>query len=499
MNQMYEQAPWLYGTAHSAFTPFATTPRPSFLEQEEEKKEETDQEMREAQSRMEFWRGAVRDQQEREELRKTLQEVVKENVELRKRLEEMDGRLNRGDQYLTPDSQRHQEEEKEGEQQKSESEEESVESHETDFTKQSMKFMMLMMETMKEFQKSVGGTKEEGVVRGVEVVRTGVPDLPPLAPWDAQTGPLQLGDWILLVEPVVSDMSVTASEWWKMMVAASEEWYRQHIAMSPLERVKHDTDPAKKLVEEKWQRVERRTAAMLLQAAPVSVRDELVSAMGVFGVLTYLMTSYCPGGVSEKQMLLRNLEEPAEITTVADAPAALRKWMRWRHRTKEVGAVAPDPSLQLKGLLKMTKKILDGNRELQFRVSLVYKAGLGIGTTPTDATVEQFATHLLAEIEQLALAKKRSTTSKSEPKIKSFEVERGEEGKGKGKNKGEEEGQRKGRFYLTEGGCRKGKDCKWSHDQKNERRRCYICGSPEHLLRPADLDNLRIHQSRTRP
>lgn len=26
MNQMYEQAPWLYGTAHSAFTPFATTP-----------------------------------------------------------------------------------------------------------------------------------------------------------------------------------------------------------------------------------------------------------------------------------------------------------------------------------------------------------------------------------------------------------------------------------------------------------------------------------------
>ena len=42
---------------------------------------------------MEFWRGAVRDQQEREELRKTLQEVVKENVELRKRLEEMDGRF----------------------------------------------------------------------------------------------------------------------------------------------------------------------------------------------------------------------------------------------------------------------------------------------------------------------------------------------------------------------------------------------------------------------
>ena len=181
------------------------------------------------------------------------------------------------------------------------------------------------------------------------------------------------------------------------------------------------------------------------------------------------MTSYCPGGVSEKQMLLRNLEEPPEITTVADAPTSLRKWMRWRHRTKEVGAVAPDPSLQLKGLLKMTKKILDGNRELQFRVSLV-RSGLGIDTTPTDASVEQFATHLLAEVEQLALAEKRSTTSKSEPKIKSFEVERGEKGKGKGKDRGDEEGQRKCRFYLTEGGCRKGKDCKWSHDQKDEKK-----------------------------
>ena len=110
------------------------------------------------------------------------------------------------------------------------------------------------------------------------------------------------------------------------------------------------------------------------------------------------------------------------------------------------------------------------------------RSGLGIDTPPTDASVEQFATHLLAEIEQLALAEKRSPGhQRGEPKIKSFEVEREEKGKGKGKEKGDEESPKKCKFYMTEGGCRKGKECKWSHDQKDERRRCYICGSTEHL------------------
>ena len=60
------------------------------------------------------------------------------------------------------------------------------------------------------------------MVRGVEVVRSGPPDLPLVASWDAHTGPLQLGDWLLLVEPIVSDLSVTANGWWKLIVEAAE-------------------------------------------------------------------------------------------------------------------------------------------------------------------------------------------------------------------------------------------------------------------------------------
>ena len=37
------------------------------------------------------------------------------------------------------------------------------------------------------------------------------------------------------------------------------------------------------------------------------------------------------------------------------------------------------------------------------------------------------------------------------------------------------------KFFLSEAGCRRGRDCKWSHDQKDEHKRCYLCGSAKHL------------------
>ena len=196
---------------------------------------------------------------------------------------------------------------------------------------------------------------------------------------------------------------------------------------------------------------------MILQAVPQTVRDELVASrrMTTFGVITYLLVAYSPGGVSEKQNILRSLEEPPEIPNVMEAPIALRRWLRWRNRAKEVGAV------QRKGLLKMTIKLLESQRELQFRVSLV-GSGLGVDTTPNDVNVGQFAYHLLAEFEQLALTEKRpgasSVAAKGEqPKLKPLEVERskakkGEEETGRSPTKREEgkEEKPKCRFFLTD-------------------------------------------------
>ena len=366
----------------------------------------------------------------------------------------------------------------------------------TTFTERSLEFMALMMDSMKEMHKRLNEPKDEGVIKGVETVRSGAPDLPLLAPWEPQQGPLILGDWLLIIEPIISDLSTSASVWWKTSVSAAEAWYKVHMALSPLDRIQHKVETPEEVLQQKWERLERRVATMLLQALPQEVRGELVAArrLTTFGVITHLLVTYSPGGISEKQNLLRNLEDPPEIQTVQDGPAALRRWLRWRHRAKDIGAVAPDPSLQLRGLLKMSKKTLEAHRELQFRVSLV-RSGLQVDTVPNDTNVEQFAYHLLAEYEQLSISEKRpggnATTSKQDAtKAKQNEVEKPKAAKlrkleedARSPTKRSEEGETRGKckFYLSDQGCRRGKACQWSHDQKDEKRRCWNCGSPEHM------------------
>ena len=70
-----------------------------------------------------------------------------------------------------------------------------------------------------EMQKRVQEPRDDmGMVRGIETIRAGSPDLPPLAPWEAQQGPLILGDWLLLAAPIIADLSLTAADWWKDVV-----------------------------------------------------------------------------------------------------------------------------------------------------------------------------------------------------------------------------------------------------------------------------------------
>jgi hypothetical protein len=207
----------------------------------------------------------------------------------------------------------------------------------------------------------------------------------------------------------------------------------------------------------------------------------------VFAIVTHLYVAYCPGGISEKQNLLKSLEDPPEISTLGESPAALRKWLRWRQHATEIGATTPDPTLLVRGLVRMTKRVLESNRELHFRVSLARHA-LGIDTVPTLDSVTKFATHLLSECEQLSQTEKKkpAPATKNEVKVKSLDYDKEEsKGKGKGKERSFEdekgERRRKCKFYLTTEGCRKGKECRYSHAERDGKRRCYTCGSTEHM------------------
>ena len=111
-------------------------------------------------------------------------------------------------------------------------------------------------------------------------------------------------------------------------------------------------------------------------------------------------------------------------------------------------------------------------------------------STPTQRSITSFALHLLAEFEQVVHLE--SHGSRKPPvgadKLKNVrmkrledEGERGDQGQRKKEGEGGERSPPKCRFFLTKDGCRRGKACGFSHDLKDEMRRCYICGCPDHF------------------
>ena len=289
---------------------------------------------------------------------------------------------------------------------------------------------------------------------------------------------------IALLEPAIGDLSDTAEEWWSEVMAAVQRWYSDHMLMSPLERTAHRPTTPGHLQQKRWQRLERRVASMLIKAIPDTQKEELVASksLGVFGIMCHLQILYQPGGLGEKETILRNLESPPEAQGLQDAVTLLRRWSRWKVRAKDIGVAEPDPSVLLRGLSKLVKKVLEMNGELRFRVSLA-RSTLMLDSAPNPQSVERFCTLLLAEIEQVAHTDKVDRRAAPKPKVNEFKAKKDEEDDGEKKGKGKGSGDAKNlvcKYFLTEEGCRKGKDCGFAHQMDNEKR-CWVCGCKSHF------------------
>ena len=348
--------------------------------------------------------------------------------------------------------------------------------------KDTVKFMMTMLEGMQKLllEKEDGKGKGSG---GVEVVKPPT-DLPRLPDWSQETGPIDLGDWIATIEPYMEDLSDGASEWWQLLWSEANRWYQEHLAMTPLQRLSHEVQSTDELSQVKWMRLERRAAGMLMSALPQVVREEVVSTRSVsaMGILTKILVIYQPGGLAEKSLILSSLEAPREEQTIQGAVQSLRKWIRWRRRATDVQVFIPDPTVLMKGLSRLTKKVMASNPELAFRVSLARNT-LQVDSIPTHQSVAKIADHILAEMEQVAHQDRKTKDTGAGDSLKIKEMKSFEnqgEGKGYGKGKGKDKGhkgdrqegltsggEQKCKFYLSDSGCRKGRDCGWSHDQSD--------------------------------
>ena len=262
-------------------------------------------------------------------------------------------------------------------------------------------------------------------------------------------------------------------------------------------RISHAPKPSESLATTKWARLEKRASTMLLMAVPETQREGLISSkcLTAKSIMRQLLVSYKPGGLAEKELILRSLESPAESGNLTEAIQALRRWTRWRRRASELNISEPDPYLLLTGLNRIIKKPLESNQEPAFRISLA-RSMLQVDSTPHARMVTSFAQHLMAEFEQIAHQEastgvtggKKAQKQQEEEKAKAVKAKKLEE-EGQGRSQGGKGGEREGekpkcKFYLTDSGCRspRGKACTFSHfDLKDEKRRCWNCGSVDHM------------------
>ena len=351
-----------------------------------------------------------------------------------------------------------------------------------------MQGMVKLMEGMQEMQAQILDVKRQ---KDVEIVKSAVVDLPKLPEWKADTAPLDLADWLLVVEPGLSDLSDNSQQWWEEMLASVKQWYAEHQERNPLERVNHKPQVPLPLQDPRFQRLEKRVTALLMSAIPPTQQEEVVAAKEVntVGILSRLMLCYQPGGLSEKGAILSALDSPEEAQTLAGAVTGLRRWLRWHRRAGEVGVTRPDATLQIKGLGRLMKRVLKDNPDLAFRIQLS-RSSLQVDTAPTEGSVMTFANHLLAEVEQIAhqdKRKKEDVKSGTDTKLKRLEESSGSsKGEGKSWKGGGSQSSTPCKFFQSDEGCKKGKQCTWSHVLEGDKRRCWNCGSTSHLAPSCD-------------
>ena len=344
-----------------------------------------------------------------------------------------------------------------------------------------------------------------------EQVKPGISELPRL-PEPSETSCIDIGDWLHSLECPMGDLSNSSAAWWQEVMSCLDRFYAAYLKSSNLSKLslKPETFASAVLKEDKWSRVDKRATSMLLASLPESVRTEILASRltGALQVLGRVMVLYRPGSTAERQQILKALELPPTATNAAEAVDALRRWARWLRRAGDVGLQSPDPSILLRGLDGVVRKVLQENGEILFRINMM-RYTLEVDVKPTQKAVEDLHQALLSEFEQVAFrgrtrpstapslkaASAVGTTTATMPTSGSGEGHGGESPPTKGKGA-------PCKFFLTDQGCRRGAGCKHSHevDRKQKQGRCWTCGSKQHVSRSCPTkDKQPGGRSPTRP
>ena len=220
-------------------------------------------------------------------------------------------------------------------------------------------------------------------------------ELPSLPSFDAQTAPLQAGDWVESIRPMMCDLAPYAGNWWDYVLGEAGRFYSTWQSASPLTKAQVRAVLPLELQSHRYARLENRATAMLVKSLPGN------PARGTSCVTRaqhcqhhfHGVQMYQPGGLRERSMILSFLHHPGVAFSCSDAVVRLRKWFRWAERAVQMGASVPDVALLVAGLDELASPLLAALPTVQLRVNIV-RTQCQIDHSPTFEGVQSFARSL---------------------------------------------------------------------------------------------------------
>ena len=329
--------------------------------------------------------------------------------------------------------------------------------------------------------------------REPEIVKPGAIDLPKL-PEVSSNSAIDIGDWLHGIQNYMGDLSNASGLWWREIMTCLKAYYEAYTRASHVGKLSlrpEDYESAE-LKDQRWARVDKRAAAMLMASFSDSVKEELLASRlnGTLAILARVVVLYRPGSVVERQQVLASLESPPPAANANEAVASLRKWGRWMSRATDMGLQRPDPSVLLRGFDGLTKRPLLDHQDISFRISML-RYTLEVDTRPTEKGVWDLHNALVSEFEQV-FYRGGPPSSSGTPFVKAIDgtgMPAGTKPAGEPSPGGSPSPKAKAKagllpckFFLTDAGCSKGASCTWSHafTRKEKQGRCWTCGSRQH-------------------
>eukprot|EP00435_Cladocopium_sp_Y103_P052864 s148_g16.t1 len=310
-----------------------------------------------------------------------------------------------------------------------------------------------------------------------------------------------------------------------MVKSAAESCYGEWLKSGPLERLR--LRPTLDANASLWPRTERRAVAMLLQAIPSAIRDDLVSSRKMTSeqIIFKLMVVYQPGGAGERTKLLQAITGGMFGETMTDVLEGIRHRRRNVNRASELGVTLPDALVLVGALQRASDFLSQKSPQVAYRLNMI-RQQLNVDHQPTMDTVMAYSEHLQAEAEEmnvnsqgLGLGQPTSKSGGGKVNVKSLNGPSPGIPVTKAQHDGADQSDKAGKpaggsgitaanagsvmsltackFWGTENGCRKADQCRYVHSVLNPKdNRCFKCSALGHSKKDCPVGRKKISKTK---